>query len=147
MGAPWMRFRPSGLEPRRSEEVPRPKLNPTPEQREKVKTLAAVGTPHEQIADMIGVRSPKTLRKHFRHELNSGSPDANASVAGALYKKAMAGNVEAQKFWLLHRAHWGRPAYQRAPAPPPFVVAYEERIEPEPEPLPDSSGVEDGGGE
>ena len=123
--------------------MPRPKLNPTPEQRDIVKTLAAFGTPHEQIAPKIGVRSPKTLRKHFRHELNSGSPDANASVAGALYKKAMAGNVEAQKFFLQNRAHWGKPAFQRAPAPPPFVVAYEERIDPAP--VEDSSNGEAGG--
>jgi hypothetical protein len=39
--------------------MPRPKLNPTEEQRRLVKSLAAVGIPHEDIARKIGFRSPK----------------------------------------------------------------------------------------
>ena len=46
--------------------MPRPKLNPTEEQRRKVKILSACGTTHEKIAEAMGIRSPKTLRKHFR---------------------------------------------------------------------------------
>jgi hypothetical protein len=77
--------------------MPRPKLNPTEEQRRLVKKLAAVGTKHEDIAHMVNIRSPKTLRKHFREELDRGAAEANASVAGALYKKAMDGDTNAQK--------------------------------------------------
>jgi hypothetical protein len=107
--------------------MPRPKLNPTDEQRAKVKTYAATGTPQKDIARLIGIKSPKTLRKYFREELDFAAPEANAAVAGFLFKKAKEGNVEAQKFWLLHRAGWGKPSSNYpAVAPPPFVVACEE---------------------
>jgi len=65
--------------------MPRPKLNPTEEQRRKVKILSACGTPHEKIAEAMGIRSPKTLRKHFREELDLGALEANAKVASTLY--------------------------------------------------------------
>jgi hypothetical protein len=103
--------------------MPRPKIDPTPEQRALVKHLAAVGVPQEQIGRKIGIRSPKSLRKHFREELDLGAIDANASVAGALYKKAISGDTYAQKFWLENRAGW-RPAFSpSAQPPPPFIVA------------------------
>ena len=86
--------------------MPRPKLIPTEEQRLQIKSLAAVGTPQEDIALKIGIRSPKTLRKYFRKELDLAATDANASVGAALYKKAMAGDTDAQKFWLERRAGW-----------------------------------------
>jgi hypothetical protein len=112
--------------------MPRPRLNPTDEQRKKVKTLAAVGISQDEIARQIGVRSPKTLRKYFRGELDRGATDANASVAGALFKEAMGGNVAAQKFWLQSRAGWHtRPAFEPgATQPPPFVVAMDTGVQP-----------------
>jgi len=106
--------------------MPRPKLKPTDEQRRLVKQLAAAGTPHEEIACMVKIRSPKTLRKHFREELDRGAAEANANVAGALYKKAMKGDTNAQKFWLQTRAGWGRSSLQRPSIqPPPFIVVRE----------------------
>ena len=107
--------------------MPRPKLNPTDEQRAKVKTYAATGTPQKDIARVIGIKSPKTLRKYFRDELDLGQIEANGVVAGALFKNAREGNVEAQKFWLIHRAGWGKSSSQYPPAAPlPFVIACEE---------------------
>ncbi len=106
--------------------MPRPKLNPTAEQRKRVKLLAAVGTTHEEIARQIGVRSPKTLRKHFRDELDRGLVEANASVAGALYKAAMAGDVSAQKFWLSCRGGWhSQPPYGPGTGEPPTLIIAE----------------------
>ena len=46
--------------------MPRPSFKATAEQRKLVKSLAAVGLRQEQICAMVGLRSPKTLRKHFR---------------------------------------------------------------------------------
>jgi hypothetical protein len=105
--------------------MPRPRLNPTDEQRKIVKTMSAVGIPQDEIARLIGIRSPKTLRKHFWGELDRGATDANASVAGALFKQAMGGNVAAQKFWLQSRAGWRtKPAFEPGTTQaPPFVVA------------------------
>ena len=105
--------------------MPRPKLNPTDEQRKRVKALVAVGTSHENIARLIGIRSPKTLRMHFREELNRGVVEANANVAGALYNKAIGGDVGAMKFFLINQAGW-HPEPRYAPGtiqPPPFIVA------------------------
>ncbi len=104
--------------------MPRPKLKPTEEQRRLVKQLAAVGIPQEDIARKIGIRSPKTLREHFREELDMSAIDANASVGGALYKNAMRGNVDAQKFWLTARAGW-RPLLPHSGTGelPPFIIA------------------------
>ena len=87
--------------------MPRPKLKPTDEERALVKHLAAVGTPQNQISKRLRIRSEKTLRKYFRDEIDLGAMEANASVAGDLYKSARSGNVEAQKFWLSRRAGWG----------------------------------------
>ena len=52
--------------------MPRPRLQPSDEQRRMVKTLSALGIPQKQIARQVGIRSDKTLRKHFREELDRG---------------------------------------------------------------------------
>jgi hypothetical protein len=54
---------------------------------------------------VVGV-DPKTLRKHYRDELDLGETKANAQVAGYLYNAAKGGNVTAQIFWLKTRAKW-----------------------------------------
>jgi hypothetical protein len=113
--------------------MPRAKLNPTEEQRQLVKSLAAVGTPQEEIAKMIGIRSPKTLRKHFREELDRGSTEANYEVAQTLYQMAISGECPAATiFWMKTRNRFGeKPTSDRMPtAPPPFVVAQETGVRP-----------------
>ena len=84
----------------------RPAFKPTDEQREQVITMSSNGLPHIQIAPLIGCSSPKTLRKHFRDELDIGKIQANAKVAGALYQSALDGNVKAQTFWLKAVGGW-----------------------------------------
>ena len=104
--------------------MPRPNLKVTDEMRKRVKSPVAVGVPHEDIARQIDVRSPKTLRKHFREELDTGVVEANAAVAGALFKKAIGGDTPAIKFWLMCQGGW-RPGPSFEPGsvqPPPFVV-------------------------
>jgi hypothetical protein len=110
--------------------MPRPKLNPTQEQRQMVKTMTAMGAKQEDIALRIGVRSAKTLRKHFRNELDRGASEANLSVAQALFKKTREGDIEAIIFWLKSRAGWrDRPEFDRnTTAPPPFIVAMEKKM-------------------
>ena len=56
----------------------RPRFKVTTENRKTVRALAGYGMTHEQIAQIIGIRSTKTLRKHFRLELDMGSAEANA---------------------------------------------------------------------
>jgi hypothetical protein len=80
---------------------------------------------------MLGIRSAKTLRKHFREELARGATEANYNVAQALYKKATAGDMVAATFWLKCRANWKeRPVFDPTTIPPPpFVVAQENGVQ------------------
>jgi len=78
---------------------------PDPAQRKQVQTLAAYGVPETDISRVVGI-DPKTLRKHYRDELDLGETRANAQVAGFLFKAASNGNVTAQIFWLKTRARW-----------------------------------------
>jgi len=83
-------------------------FKPTPALRQRVRQLAVVGLPQEDIATLVEC-SAKTLRKHFRKELDQGSAEANALVAGFLFQTAKGGNVAAQIFWLKTRARWVPP--------------------------------------
>jgi hypothetical protein len=107
--------------------MPRPRLKPTEEQRRMVKSMAAMGIRQDEIARKLEIRSPKTLRVHFRDELDRGATDANYNVANALYKQAMEGSTVAAIFWLKTRAGWRErsvPDHANV-EPPPFVVALE----------------------
>jgi len=73
--------------------------------RKKVESLCAVGIPQEDIALVLGIDA-KTLRKHYRKELDEAMTKANAAVAGKLYSSAMAGDVRAQIFWCKTRLGW-----------------------------------------
>ena len=81
--------------------MPRPAFEPTKEQRRMVKSLAAIGMRHDQIAVVIGVRSPKTVRKHFRKELSVGSAEAVATVTRVAYEMASSGKCPRMtEYWL-----------------------------------------------
>jgi len=108
--------------------MPRPRFTPTAEHRRLVKSMAAMGIPHEQIGRKISIRSPKTLRKYFRDELNQGSTEATYNVAQSLYKMATDGNATAAIFWLKTRGKWKeQPTLDPVMvASPPFVVAIDK---------------------
>src|SRR5688572_31405476 len=78
---------------------------PDPGLRRQVEAMAAYGIPETDIARVIGI-DPKTLRKHYRDELDMGATKANAQVAGYLFNAAKNGHVTAQIFWLKTRARW-----------------------------------------
>jgi len=86
----------------------RPEFAATDRMRKKVRSLAIQGVPQEVIAGVIEC-DPKTLRKHFRQELDRGMAEANAKVVGALYRSAMRGSVAAQIFWVKTRMRWWEP--------------------------------------
>jgi hypothetical protein len=80
--------------------MPRPSFRPTPEQRKLVRSLAALGVPQQGICVLVGLRSPKTLRKHFRPELFHGLAEATAAVARTAYEMAVSGRYPAMSmFW------------------------------------------------
>src|SRR5438046_9580827 len=73
--------------------------------REKVRHLAGLGVPQDDIAKIVGC-APKTLRKRFRDELDRGVAETNAMISGFLFNAAKAGHIAAIIFWLKTRAHW-----------------------------------------
>jgi hypothetical protein len=83
----------------------RPPFAATEAMREKVRYLSGLGVPHDHIAKIIEC-SPKTLRKHFRRELDRGAAEALAAVAGYLFQAAKKGNVTAQIFIMKTRGGW-----------------------------------------
>jgi hypothetical protein len=78
---------------------------PDPALRRQVEAMAAYGIPETDISRVVHI-DPKTLRKHYREELDLGESKANAHVAGFLFNAAKNGNVTAQIFWLKTRARW-----------------------------------------
>ena len=71
---------------------------------------AALGQPHEDIAQMLGI-SRNTLEKHFGAELSVGALRANLKVGSNLFKIATAdpplpGTVTAAMFWAKTRMGW-----------------------------------------
>jgi hypothetical protein len=78
---------------------------PTDEQRGIVKAFAAYGVQQDEIAKYLDI-DPKTLRKHFRRELDVGSIEATTKVAQSLFKAATGGNISAAIFWMKARGGW-----------------------------------------
>lgn len=86
----------------------KPEYEPTEADRNTVRAMAACGMNQESIARCLGTDGidPKTLRKHFRRELDTSMDMANAQVGQVAYKKAMEGEAWAVCFWLKTRAGW-----------------------------------------
>src|SRR5437868_4784689 len=94
--------------------MPRPSFKPTVEKQKMVKSMAAVGLTHNQMATAIGIRSAKTLRKHFRNPLNTGNAEAIAKVTSVAYEMAQSGKYPAMtRFWLMkHPARSSHDAFR-----------------------------------
>ena len=91
---------------------------PTKRTRATVESMSGYGIPQEEIARVIGIQE-KTLRKHYREELDTAATKANAKVAESLYKKAtgwkrngapederMPPDTTAAIFWAKTRMKW-----------------------------------------
>lgn len=86
----------------------RPRHQPDPFHRRQVEAMSGFGVPEADIAGIIGI-DPKTLRKHYRLELDQGHTKANMKVAENLFRKATGEGREAviaAIFWLKTRAGW-----------------------------------------
>jgi hypothetical protein len=81
--------------------------------RERVRYLAGVGVPQDDIAKIIDC-APKTLRKRFRDDLDRGVAEANATMCGYLFASAKAGNIAAIIFWVKTRT-WREGGMPQAP--------------------------------
>lgn len=88
----------------------RPAYEPTDKDRATVKAMAGYGVPQAEIARVLGL-AEKTLRKHFRDELDLAAIQANAQVAQSIFQratdpKAGAPGITAAIFWMKARAGW-----------------------------------------
>ena len=86
---------------------------PTAATRELVAKCSGLGLPHESIAHLVDGIDDKTLRKHYRTELDIGRAKAHLAVASTLYDKACAGDTGAMVWWSKCQMRW---------SPPPAVV-------------------------
>ena len=84
---------------------------PTENSRKQVETSAGLGLPHEQIAALVGI-DDKTLRKHYRTELDVGKAKASASIARSLYNKALGGDTTAMIWWTKAQMRWSETVKQ-----------------------------------
>jgi hypothetical protein len=86
----------------------RPRHQPDASQRRQVEAMAGYGIAEADIAKVLGI-DPKTLRKHYRDELDVAHVKANSAVAQSLFRKATGDgpqSVTAAIFWLKTRARW-----------------------------------------
>ena len=85
----------------------KPTFKPTDDERRTVELMCAVGIPHEGIALCIrdGI-DDKTLRKHFRRELDTAKIRANTKIGGSIFQAAIAGNMIAASLWAKTQMGW-----------------------------------------
>ncbi len=83
----------------------RPAYKPTDDDRNQVETFSAVGISQEQICQVLDIDF-KTLRKHFRKELDSSAIKANATIGQTLFQKAKGGDTAAMIWWTKARSGW-----------------------------------------
>lgn len=83
----------------------RPPIGRSEEIAKAVQLHTLVGTPQPTLAKILGM-STETMTKYYRDELDTAKAQANASIAGRLYKKAMDGDTTAMIFWLKTQARW-----------------------------------------
>jgi hypothetical protein len=82
----------------------RPCANVDEEKRKTVEQLSSWGIRQRQIASLIGI-DPKTLRKHYRQQLNTGAAVADREVLHSLFDMATSRkNSAATIFWAKTRA-------------------------------------------
>lgn len=85
--------------------MPNPPHEPTEKTRKTVEAMSSYGIPQEDIAKVIGI-DDKTLRKHYRFELDTATAKANSQVAQRLYQKCLDGDTTSMIFWMKTRAKW-----------------------------------------
>ncbi len=106
---------------------------PDPVSRRQVEAMSAYGVPEADVAQVLAI-DPKTLRKHYRTELDTGAIKATAKVAEFLYRKATSEGqqcVTAAIFWLKTRGQWKETVVQETSGEVrhTFVVRMPESVE------------------
>jgi hypothetical protein len=104
-------------------------FKPTEAQKHQVKGMSSCGVRQTDIAAWVGLRSPKTLRKHFREELDRGRIGADVEVGKTLFKMATSGKRPSATIYYLNRQASRRARLMPVTNPvvaPDFVVTLEQ---------------------
>ena len=94
--------------PKKKNNPPRKQpFKPTDDERRTVELMCAVGIPHEGIALCIrdGI-DDKTLRKHFRRELDTSKIKAGAKIGGVVFQEALKGQAWACNLYTKTQMGW-----------------------------------------
>jgi hypothetical protein len=85
-----------------------PPYQPMPADRATVRNLVVAGYSHERIAACIGTHgiSERTLRKHFRRELDTSKAEVDAFATNTIIELMKARNLGAACFYLKCRVGW-----------------------------------------
>lgn len=112
-----------------------PPHEPTQESRAEVKALAAYGISHEQIGQYIGI-DPKTLRKHYRADLDEAVTKAHAAVGKYLYSAASGAAlskgashsdcIRAAMFYAKTQMNWRETEHENDKTSQPIQITFTE---------------------
>jgi hypothetical protein len=106
----------------------RPAHQPDPKNRGIVEAMASCGMPEEVIAKVLKI-SAKTLRRHYRDELDTSAAKLVCKVANKLVKTALGDGpqaVTAAIFILKTRGHWRQSTGNNHAGTRP--ISYEEAL-------------------
>lgn len=90
----------------RGDNAGRPPFKPTAAQREKVKWLAIAGVKQDRIVEHVGGIDGKTLRAHFREELDLGKEEILALGVSKIVDAMRRGEAWALCFYMKCRGGW-----------------------------------------
>ena len=86
----------------------RPSFQPSAKDRQQVEALTGLLVPQETIARFLDIDG-KTLRKHFRAELDHGQEQTGAKLKAILYAAARQGSIRAATYLCDRMGLWPQP--------------------------------------
>jgi hypothetical protein len=86
-----------------------PAFRPTEENREMVRLMVAGGIQQPEIAALLRI-SARSLRTHFRHEIDTATTELAHKVVAAHVKRIEEGDMRAIEWWERSRLGWSEKA-------------------------------------
>lgn len=90
---------------------------PTDKNHHMVEAMAAVGTPSEDMATMLGI-SKDTLERHYMDTIKAGRVKANLQIGRKIHAQALEGDTALLIWWTKTRMRWA--AAKETEADPPL---------------------------
>lgn len=93
------------ITPEHGGRIGNPPFVPTEQQRRDVEAWTRAGLTADGCAELLGI-SRATVDRHFKAELRISRLKVQAAIGASLVRKALAGNLTAQIFYLRTQAKW-----------------------------------------